>query len=164
MTENSQGFRLQNQQSHQQRAIAHEDIANDIFIQLTKLFITLSTFLITFVSPTFLTTNDIHETTKILLFVGWLFLVGSIIAGVVQIFIEKVSNENWSRYYHKITRLYASSGNSLEELEQVERQKEATTISDFASQSSTSAFAVEVFCFLVGLLLIIKVFHDLLFI
>lgn len=163
MTENLHEIRLQNQQSHQQRAIAHEDIANDIFIQLTKLFLTLSTFLITFVSPVFLTTTEINENTKVLLFVGWLFFIGSIVAGVIQIFIEKVFNERTSKYYHKITRLYASSGNSHEELEQVERQKEAETISDFASQSSNSAFVIEVFCFLIGLLFIIKVFYNLLF-
>ena len=59
-----QKIRLSNQELHQNQETHYGDIANDIFIQLTRLLISLNTFLLTFTSPIFFQVKEMSETEK----------------------------------------------------------------------------------------------------
>ena len=71
---NYQDIKFKNQAIHQKQSIHYEDIANDIFIQLARLFILLNTFLLIFTSPIFVRIKEMLEVSKALLFIGWIFL------------------------------------------------------------------------------------------
>lgn len=156
-------IKFKNQENHQQRAFVHEDIANDIFIQLTKLFISLSIFLITFSSPIFLEMASVDNTTRFLLFTGWLFLIGSILAGILQIFVEENFNKKLANYYHTVTNIYATAEATEEDLGRADKEKGIETIRNFTNQSSMVPFSIEAFCFITGLLFIVKSFYNMLF-
>jgi len=160
---NYRNIRFQNQELHQKQATHYEDFANNIFIQLTRLFISLNVFLLTFTSPIFIRIKEIAEIEKILLFIGWVFLVISIIAGIIQLVIEKKFYEGLTKYYYTIAELYSSADNTEEALEEVGKKKTEETLKNFRYQSSTIPFTIQVFCFMVGLIFILIVFYNILF-
>lgn len=87
----------------------------------------------------------------------------SIVAGIVQLFIEKKFYEGLAKYYYMIAELYSSADNTEKALEEVEKKKTEETLRSFQYQSPTIPFVVQVFCFLVGLIFILIVFYSILF-
>jgi len=162
-TNNYQEIRFSNQKLHQKQGTHYEDVANDIFIQLTKLLITLNTFLLTFTSPIFIQIKEMSEIEKILLFIGWIFLVFSIIAGIIQLIVEKFFYRKLAKYYYIITGFYASADDTEEALEDVGKKKNEEIIRSFNYQSSNIPIAIQIFCFLTGLIFILIVFYSILF-
>jgi len=160
---NYQNVKFQNQELHQKQASHYEDFANDIFIQLTKLFISLNVFLLTFTSPIFIQIKEMAELERILLFIGWIFLLISIVAGIIQLIFEKKFYEELAKYYYTIAGLYSSADDTEEALKEVEKKKVEETLRSFQHQSSTIPFAIQVFCFMVGLVFILIVFYNILF-
>jgi len=160
---NHQKIRFSNQQLHQKQATHYEDIANDIFIQLTRLFIFLNTFLLTFTSPIFIQMKEMSKTERTLLFIGWIFLLMSIIAGIIQLITEKNFYQKTAKYYYTIAGLYSLTDNTEEALEETENKKTIETLKNFQFQSSTISFTIQTFCFIVGLIFILIVFYNILF-
>jgi len=158
-----QDIKFKNQEIHQKQSIHYEDIANDIFIQLTRLFISLNIFLLTFTSPIFIQMKEMPEISKALLFIGWIFLLMSIIAGIIQLIIERKFYEKIAKYYYDIAGLYAKTDNTEEALEKTENKKLIETMKNFQFQSPTISFSIQVFCFIAGLILILIVFYNILF-
>lgn len=160
---NYQDIKFKNQELHQKQAAHYEDFANNIFIQLTRLFISLSVFLLTFTSPIFIQITELSELEKTLLFIGWIFLLISIVVGIIQLVIEKRFYEGLAKYYYTIAGLYSSVDNTEKALGEVERKKTEETLRSFRYQSSTIPFAIQVFCFMTGLIFILVVFYKILF-
>jgi len=160
---NYQDIKFQNQELHQKQASHYEDIANNIFIQLTRLFISLNVFLLTFTSPIFIQIKEMSELERILLFIGWIFLLISIVAGIIQLVVEKKFYEGLAKYYYTIAGLYSSADNTEKAFEEVEKKKAEETLRSFQYQSPTAPFAIQVFCFMVGLIFILVVFYSILF-
>ncbi len=158
-----QDIKFKNHELHQKQSIHYENIANDIFIQLTRLFIFLNTFLLTFTSPIFIQIKEISELGRTLLFIGWIFLIISIIAGIIQLIVEKIFYEKIAKYYYILAGFYALADNTEKALEEVEKKKAIETIKNFQSQSPNTPFAIQVFCFIVGLIFILIVFYNILF-
>lgn len=160
---NYQDIKFKNQELHQKQASHYEDIANNVFIQLTRLFISLNIFLLTFTSPIFIQIKEMSELERILLFIGWIFLLISIVAGIIQLVIEKKFYEGLAKYYYTIAGLYSSADNTEKAFEEVEKKKAEETLRGFQYQSPTAPFAIQVFCFMVGLIFILVVFYSILF-
>jgi hypothetical protein len=156
-----QKSRFLNQELHQKQATHYEDVANDIFIQLTRLFIFLNTFLLTFTSPIFIQIKEMLD--RILLFIGWIFLFISITAGIIQLIVEKGFYQKIAKYYYTIAGLYALADNTEKALEEVEKKKALETIKDFQPESSIIPFTIQTSCFIVGLIFILIVFYNILF-
>lgn len=70
---NYQNIKLKNQELHQKQATHYEDFANNIFIQLTQLFISLNVFLLTFTSPIFIQMKEISKSEKFFCLLGGSF-------------------------------------------------------------------------------------------
>jgi hypothetical protein len=162
-TTNYQEMRLSNQELHQKQAAHYEDTANDIFIQLTRLVIFLNTFLLTFTSPIFIQIKEMPVMGRILLFIGWIFLLISIIAGIIQLIVEEIFYQKLTKYYFTIAGLYSLADNTEEALEEAEKKKTIETIKNFKYQSSNIPFAIQIFCFIAGLIFILIVFYNILF-
>lgn len=160
---NYQDIKFKNQELHRKQAAHYEDFANNIFIQLTRLFISLNVFLLTFTSPIFIQIKEMSELEKILLFVGWIFLLISIVAGIIQLVVEKKFYEGLAKYYYTIAGLYSLADNTEKALEEVEKKKMEETLRSFQYQSSVIPFAIQVFCFMTGLIFILIVFYNILF-
>jgi len=156
-------IRFSNQDLHQKQATHYEDIANNTFIQLTRLLIFLNTFLLTFTSPIFIQIKEISATGRCLLFIGWIFLLISIIAGIIQLIVEQKFYLKIAKYYYIIAGLYSSADNTEEALEEAEKKKSEETQRSFPSQSSNIPFAIQIFCFIVGLFFALAVFYNILF-
>jgi len=157
-----QDIKFKNQELHQGQSIHYGDVANDIFIQLTRLFISLNTFLLTFTSPIFVQIKEVSEIGRTLLFISWVFLFTSIIAGIVQLVVEKNFYQKIAKYYYTIAGLYSLADDTEEALEEVEKKKEIETLKNFQLQSSIVSFVIQAFCFVVGLIFILIVFHNIL--
>lgn len=160
---NDQDLKFKNQELHQKQVIHYEDIANDIFIQMTRLFILLNTFLLTFTSPIFFQIEEMSEVVKALLFIGWIFLFISIIAGIIQLIVEKNFYQKIAKYYYTIAGFYALIDKPEIELEEVEKKKATETLKNFQSESTNIPFTIQVFCFIIGLIFILIVFYNILF-
>jgi len=160
---NYQDIKFKNQELHQKQASHYEDIANNVFVQLTRLFISLNVFLLTFTSPIFIQIKEMSEFERILLFIGWIFLLISIIAGIIQLVIEKKFYEGLAKYYYTIAGLYSSADNTEKAFEEVEKKKAEEILRSFQYQSPTIPFAIQVFCFMTGLIFILIVFYNILF-
>jgi len=160
---NYQDIKFKNQELHQKQASHYEDIANNVFIQLTRLFISLNVFLLTFTSPIFIQIKEMSEFERILLFIGWIFLLISIVAGIIQLVVEKKFYEGLAKYYYTIAGLYSLADNTEKAFEEVEKKKAEETLRSFRYQSPTTPFAIQVFCFMVGLMFILIVFYNILF-
>lgn len=135
-------LKLKNQEIHQNQASHYEDLANNIFLQLTKLFISLNIFIFTFTSPVFLQIKDSSNVEKTLLFIGWIFLLISIFAGITQLLCEKRFYDENAKYYKTIAALYSFAKDTKESLDKVEEQKTAETIKGFKYKSSVVPFAI----------------------
>jgi len=158
-----QDIKFKNQEIHQKQANHYEDIANDIFIQLTRLFILLNTFLLTFTSPIFVQIKEMSKVSKTLLFIGWIFLFVSIIAGIIQLIVEQNFYQKIAKYYYVVAELYSSADNTEEALKETGKKKTVETLNSFQYQSLKIPFAIQTFCFVVGLIFILIVFYNILF-
>jgi len=162
-TSKHQNIRFSNQELHRKQATHYEDIANDIFIQLTRLFISLNVFLLTFTSPIFIQIKEISDINRTLLFIGWIFLLISIIAGIVQLITENNFYQKIAKYYYTVAELYSSADDTEEGLEEAAKKKAIETLKNFQSQSSMIPFSIQTFCFIVWLIFILIVFYNILF-
>jgi len=160
---NYQDIKFKNQELHQKQASHYEDIANNVFIQLTRLFISLNVFLLTFTSPIFIQIKEMSEFERILLFIGWIFLLISIVAGIIQLVVEKKFYEGLAKYYYTIAGLYSSADNTEKAFEEVEKKKAVETTKNFRYESSNIPISIQIFSFIVGLVFILIVFYSILF-
>jgi len=134
----------------------YENLSNAIFIDVTKILITLNTGLLVFTSP-IVGTKILDGKTNLIILISevWILLGASILAGLIQLLVDNRYYENVSKLYERLTIIFNNSETTKEGFHSALRKSEIESRRDFRSSSSLIAFVLQATFFLIALVLLI---------
>lgn len=132
---------------HESSMRSYEAFSNNIFIELTKLLITIGSGMLTLSLFPISNYRLIDDRLKVVLLFSWLFIFLSIIFGVIQLAVEHRYYSKVSKFYADIRMLYISCKNRLDYEKAVELQ-DCEVAKNFKGNSTLIPFSIQIFLFL----------------
>lgn len=140
-----------------------ENFSNNIYIDLTKVLITLNTALLAFSSPVVKAGLLDNIVLKTLLVTTWVFLGLSVISGIIELIINHLYMSKISQFYLTLATTYNDAEATEKGIEEANRKMEIETQRSFQPQSSPVAFYFQIFFFITSLVLLIIIFSKVVF-
>jgi len=147
---------------HETAAKAYENLANNIFIDLTKQLIILGSGLLALFSFFIANNKDILGLRlKLSLFIALLFIFLSIISGIIQLIVERAFYLYIVNFYSNLRLIFLNCRTKKAYFEAIETQNIETGIK-FKEDSNLIPFYLQITFFILTILIIMIIYGVLL--
>jgi hypothetical protein len=157
-----ENHRITNRDKFEKFSSDYETFSNTIYIDITKVLITLNTALLAFTSP-LVSTNKLASNSdlKILLILTWVLLVSSIFSGIAELMVEHYYFQRMRDLYGDLSVIYCEAQPTKAGMLQAEREASAEIRKRFESNTNTTSFWFQIIFFLFSLLMLIYIFSKI---
>ncbi|OGH16755.1 MAG: hypothetical protein A3C30_00230 [Candidatus Levybacteria bacterium RIFCSPHIGHO2_02_FULL_40_18] len=155
-------LRTSSKERHFIRANLYNEEVNKTEAAFRNLLFTFAIFLFTFTSPLFIEIKTLSEAERILLFLSWIFLLVSLLSGIVQIAIDIKYFFNGAERESKGEKLWSKAFISFDEYNETVKE-DSKLYADFSPHSGLYALILQLAFLMLAFVLILSVASLLLF-
>jgi len=154
-----ESIKVVNRDKFEKFSQTYETISNKIYIDVTKVLITLNTALLAFTSPLVSGERLVNKfDLKFLIVLIWCLLGGSLISGIIQLIIEHYYFKQIGTLYGVLSNIFNESEPTKEGISEAFRKGSIESQKQFKAESSQIAFWFQIILFATSLILLIYVF------
>ncbi len=136
-------LRASNKQQADRQGLFAVTEANKVGEGLKALLFSLAVFLFTFTSPIFLKNKDIPNNGKVLLLISWIFLVFSIVAGIVQTIKDLKFHDQSIAKNLKASKIWSATVQTQEEFNKKYDETEEIYGDRYLNKSNSTFFILQ---------------------